>query len=112
MDKAQDFLVNNVTRDEVELLKLELVMTTDKEGHSTPMACGIVVVKCIQGRACSKLVRVLYDSGGSKFTIKENILPKEVRLDTDHPRTLMKYLSRDVCSPRISIYQRNATSRL
>ena len=57
------------------------------------MACGIMVVKSIQGRACSKLLKVLYDSGGSKSMVKKNILPKGVRLDTDGPRTLMNTLA-------------------
>ena len=49
VDEAQDFLVKNtVTDDEVELLKLELLMAVDEAGHSTPMACGIMVVKSIQ----------------------------------------------------------------
>ena len=78
MEEAQYFLVNTVTDDEMELLKPELVMVVDEAGHSTPMACGIMVVKSIQGRACSKLLRVLYDSGGSKSVAKKNILPKGV----------------------------------
>ena len=60
VDEAQYFLVNTVVDDEVELLKSEIIMTADKAGHSTPMACKIMVVKSIQGRACSKLLRVLY----------------------------------------------------
>ena len=64
-------------------LKPELVMAVDEAGHSTPMAFGIMVVKSIQERACSKLLRVLYDSGGSKAMVNKNNLPKRVRLDTD-----------------------------
>ena len=79
MEEAQYFLVNTVTDDEMKLLKPELGMAVDKAGHSTLMACGIMVVKSIQGRACSKLLRVLYDSGGCKSTVKKNILPKGVR---------------------------------
>ena len=77
VDEAQNFLVNTVADDEVELLKPELVMTVDKAGHSTPMPYGIMVVKSIQGRACSKLLRVLYDSGGSKSTAKKIFCQKE-----------------------------------
>ena len=53
VEEAQDFLINNVTDDEVGLLKHELVMVVDEAGHSTPMALGIMVVKSIQGSACS-----------------------------------------------------------
>ena len=92
VDEAQYFLVNTVVDDEVELLKPEIIMTADKAGRSTPMVCKIMVVKSIQGRACSKLLRVLCDSGGSKPTVKKNILPKGARLDTNGPRTLMNTL--------------------
>ena len=68
-------------------------MAIDEAGHSTPMACGIMVVKSIQGRACSKLLRVLYDSGESKSTAKKNVLPKGVRLDANGPTTLMNTLA-------------------
>lgn len=94
VEEAQDFLVNTATDDEVGLLKPDLIMDIDEAGHSTPMACGIVVVKSIQGRVCSKLLRVLYDSGGSKSMAKKNILPKGVRLDTNGSRTLYnEYIS-------------------
>ena len=93
MDKAQDFLVDTVIDDEVELLEPEIVMTVDKAGRNRPMACSIIVVKSIQRRACSKLLRVLNDSGGSKSIVKTNILPKGVRLNTDGPRTLMNTLA-------------------
>ena len=52
-----------------------------------------MVVKIIQGKACSKILRVLYDSGGSKSMVKKNILPRGVRLDTNGPRTLMNSLA-------------------
>ena len=77
VEEAQDFLVNTVTDDEMELLKPELITAVGETGHSTLMACGIMLVKGIQGKACSKLLRVLYDSGGSKSMVKKNILPKE-----------------------------------
>ena len=51
VDKAQDFLVvNTIIDDEVELLELKIVMTVDEAGHSTSIACGIMVVKIIQGK--------------------------------------------------------------
>ena len=74
VDEEQDFLINTVIDDEVEVLESEIVMTIDKAGRSTLMACGIMVVKSIQGRACFKLLRVLYNYGGSKSVVKTNIL--------------------------------------
>ena len=63
-----------------ELLEPEVIMATDETDQSTPMICGIMLVKSIQGRPCSRLLKVLYDSGGSKSMIKKSILPKGVRL--------------------------------
>ena len=65
---------------ETEILEPQTIMTTDETGHSTPISCGIMLVKSIQGRPCSRLLKVLYDSGGSKSVIKKSILPKGVRL--------------------------------
>ena len=47
MDEAQGFLVNTVIDDEVKLLEPKIIMTAEKAGRSTPMACGIMVVKNI-----------------------------------------------------------------
>ena len=76
VEEAQEFLVNTVTDDEIKLLKPKFVMVVDEAGHSTPMTCGIMVVKSIQGRACSKLLRALYDSGGSKSMVKKEYSAK------------------------------------
>ena len=63
---------------EAEWLQPQTIMTTDETGQSTPMACDIMLVKSIQGRACSRLLKVLYDSGGSKSMIKKSVLPKDI----------------------------------
>lgn len=68
-------------------------MDTDETGQSTPMACGITLVKSIQGRPCSRLLKVLYDSGGSKSMIKKGILPKGARLSQSNSRILMNTLA-------------------
>ena len=47
MDEAQGFLVNTVIDGEVKLLEPKIIMTAEKAGRSTPMACGIMVVKSI-----------------------------------------------------------------
>ena len=44
VDKAQDFLLNTLIDDEVELWEPKMVMTVDEAEHSTPMAWGIMVV--------------------------------------------------------------------
>ena len=48
---------------EAERLESQTIMATDETGQSTPMACGIMLVKSIQGQPCSRLLKVLYDSG-------------------------------------------------
>ena len=44
---------------EVEMLETEILMTVDETGQATPIDCGIMVVKNIQGRPCSCLLKVL-----------------------------------------------------
>ena len=68
----------------------ELIMTIDQKGRTTPMASAIMVVRHIQGRACSRLLRVLFDSGGGKSMCHRRILPKGARLDTQEERILMQ----------------------
>ena len=67
-------------------------MATYETGQSTPMAGGIMLVKSIQKRACSRLLKVLYDSGGSKSMIKKSVLPKGIRLTQSNNRMLMNTL--------------------
>ena len=44
-------------------------------GKSTPMASGVMVVREIQGKSCSRILQVLFDSGGSKSMMHKKILP-------------------------------------
>ena len=44
VEEAQYFLVNIVTDDEMELFKPELVMAVAEAGHSTSMACRIMLL--------------------------------------------------------------------
>ena len=50
------------------------------------MACGIMVVKSIQGRACSRLLRILFDSGGSRTMIRRGVIPEGAQLDQGETR--------------------------
>ena len=77
---ATDFIISPESEIEAEILESQIIMATDETGQSTPMACGIMLVKSIQGRSCSHLLKVLYDSGGSKSMIKKSVLPKGIKL--------------------------------
>ena len=71
----------------------ELVMAVDHQGKSTPMASGIMVVRDIQGKNCSRLIKVLFDSGGSKSMCHRRILPKGARINQPEVRSLMRTLA-------------------
>ena len=64
----------------------------DNTGQTTPI-CGTMVVKGIQGRSGSHLLKILYDYGGSKSMIKRNILPRGTRLTQSNSRMLMNTLA-------------------
>ena len=85
-----------------ELLEPEIVMAVDETGHSTPMACGIMLVKSMQGKACSRMLKVLHDSGGSKSMIKKGTLPKGVRPTQSNSRMLVNTLA-GTCAPLGSV---------
>ena len=90
---ATNFITNPEPEMEVEILEPQIIMATDETGQTTPMACGIMLVKSIQGRPCSRLLKVLYDSGGSKSMIKKSILPKGIMLTQNNSRMLMNTLA-------------------
>lgn len=92
-EEAAEFILNPEPEMKAEMLEPQIIMATDETGQSTPMACGIMLVKSIQGRPCSRLLKVLYDSGGSKSMIKKSILPKGVRVTQSNNRMLMNTLA-------------------
>ena len=53
------------------MLEPEIILAIDNACHAKPMPCGIMVVKSIQGRSCSRLLKVLNYYGGLKSMIKE-----------------------------------------
>ena len=77
-DMAEDNLNNNV--DTRMIGEPEVIMTTDSNGKSTPMAACLMVARKVQGRTCSKCMKVLLDSGGSKSTCHKNVIPRGIRI--------------------------------
>ena len=71
----------------------EIIMAVDQGGKSTPMACAMMVVKDLQGKPCSRLLKVLFDSGGSKSMCHRRILPMGARIDQPRTRSLMRTLA-------------------
>ena len=65
----------------LEMSEPQVIMTVDHAGRFTPMASGVMVVKDVAGRACSRLLRVLYDSGGSKSMCHKRVLPRGARVN-------------------------------
>ena len=54
---ATDFIISPEPEMEAEILEPQIIMATDETGQSTPMACGIMLVKSIQGPPCSRLLK-------------------------------------------------------
>ena len=78
---------------QVQQVEPELIMTADAGGKSTPMASCVMVAKSIQGRACSRLLRVLFDSGGSKSMCHRRVLPRGANITQVGERTMMRTLA-------------------
>ena len=49
----------------------------------TPMATGVMLAKDIAGKASSRVLQVLYDSGGSKSMCHSRVIPTGARIRTD-----------------------------
>ena len=57
------------------------------------MACGIMVAKDVQGRSYSKLLRVIFDSGGYKYMCHRRVVTRSARIDENAGRALMNTLA-------------------
>ena len=73
------------TMEKVEQPQCEpgVVLRIDQKGCMAPMATGVMVVKDVAGRACSRVLRVLYGSGGSKSMMHKRVLPTGVQVNQD-----------------------------
>ena len=55
----------------------ELIMAVDQKGKTTPIANDIMAVKGIQERYCSRLLKVLFDSGVSNPSVAGRVFLTE-----------------------------------
>ena len=74
---------------ESEFTEPEIIMRIDENGRTTPMALSLMSVKNFQGRASSRLLRILHGSGGPKSTCHRSIVPREARFTQSNGRTLI-----------------------
>ena len=49
----------------------------------TPMATGVMLVKDVAGKACSRVLQVLYNSGGSKLMCHSKAIPAGAQMRTN-----------------------------
>ena len=63
--------------------KPKVILTVDHQGQMTPMATGVMLVKDIAGKACSRVLEVLYNSGGSKSMCHSRVIPTGARIRTN-----------------------------
>ena len=71
----------------------EIINNNDTNIQSTPMSSGVMVVRDIQGKSCSRLLWVLFDSGGSKSMMHKKILPRGAHINQVSHRTMMRTLA-------------------
>ena len=69
----------------------EIIMTVDSNDKMTPVACAIMVVTDIEGPACSCLLKVLFDYGGSLSVCYCQVLPRGAHITQ---QSLMRTLAR------------------
>ena len=70
-----------------------VVFVTDANGKSVPMAISMILFKSIQGIPCSRIMKVLFDSGESASMISSKVLPIGVQVDHDHKTNLVATLA-------------------
>ncbi len=61
----------------------KVILMVDHQGQMTPMDTGVMLVKDIAGKACSHVLRVLYDSGGSKSIRHSRLIPAGAQMRID-----------------------------
>ena len=70
-----------------------VVYVSDANGNSTHMATAMILVKSIQGIPCSRIMKVLFDSGGSASMINSKALPRGVQVSYDHKTNIVQTLA-------------------
>ena len=70
-----------------------VAFVTDANGKIVPMATTMILVKKIQGVPCSRIMNVLFDSGGSALMINRKVLPYGVQVNHSEPGSLVSTLA-------------------
>lgn len=82
---------------EIEVIKPspkpEITMVADGKGNTAPMSCGVMVAKAIAGRSSSRLLRVLFDSGGGKSLIHRRAIPRGAKLTPPNDKTALNTIA-------------------
>ncbi len=63
--------------------KPEVTLNVDHQGLMTYTATGVMLVKDIFGKACPRVLRVLYDSGGLKSMCHNRVIPAGAQMGTN-----------------------------